>query len=44
MKILLRLGSDVTIKSDKIRARFVGRLIQNLQAAFGTTGIKAIIT
>lgn len=43
MKILLRLGADITIKSDKIRARFVGRLIQNLQSAFSAAGVQAKI-
>lgn len=43
MKIVLRLGSDVTIKSDKVRAKFVGRLVCNLRAAFQAHGIEARI-
>ncbi len=43
MKILLRLTSDVTTKSDKVRAKFVGRMIRNITAAFDATGIEAVI-
>lgn len=43
MKILLRLASDITLKSDKIRARFVGRLLQNLKSGFRRGGVEATI-
>ncbi len=43
MKIILRLPSDLTTKSDKIRARFVTRLVKNLKAAFSSAGIEAKI-
>jgi thiamine biosynthesis protein ThiI len=40
VKYLLRLGSDLTLKSDKIRRRFVSRLLQNLRSAFAFHGIE----
>lgn len=43
MKYLVRLGSDITVKSDRIRARFVGRLDGNLRVGFKRAGVKAKI-
>ena len=43
MKILLRLSSDLTTKSDKIRARFVSRMLRNLQHGMRAAGIVAEI-
>lgn len=43
MKILCRYSSDLVIKSAKIRARFVSRLIQNIESAFAAAGIQAEI-
>jgi thiamine biosynthesis protein ThiI len=43
MKYLVRLGSDITVKSDRIRARFVGRLDANLRAGFKRAAVEATI-
>jgi thiamine biosynthesis protein ThiI len=43
MKILVRLGADLTVKSDRIRAKFVTRLVRNMQAALAGAGIAATI-
>lgn len=43
MKILLRLTSELTTKSDKVRAKFVGRMIRNMNAAFAAAQIKVTI-
>lgn len=41
MKVLVRLAADLTVKSDRIRAKFVGRMIRNLQHGFAAAGVEA---
>lgn len=41
MKILVRLSPDLTIKSDRVRAKFVSRMLRNINSAFMTQGIVA---
>ncbi len=43
MKILVRLGADLTIKSDRVRAKFTGRMIGNMKQAFRDHGITATV-
>lgn len=40
MQYIVRLGADIIIKSNRIRARFITRLIHNLRAACDQAGIK----
>jgi thiamine biosynthesis protein ThiI len=41
VKFLLRLSPDLTIKADKTRRRFLRMLIENLQDAFASHGMRA---
>ena len=34
MKILVRLGADLVIKSDRVRSRFQARMIKNMKFGF----------
>jgi thiamine biosynthesis protein ThiI len=43
MQYIVRFGSDIVIKSSRIRAQFVRRMVANIQAGFKVRGIKAEI-
>lgn len=43
MKVLVRLAAEMAIKSDRIRARFLSRLIRNIQEALSSQGIRCYI-
>ncbi len=43
MQYIVRFGSDIVIKSSRIRAQFVRRMVANMQAGFKARGIKAEI-
>ncbi len=40
MKILIRLAAEMAIKSDRIRAKFLNRLMRNIQEALSSQNIK----
>lgn len=44
MKLLLRLAPDLTVKSDRIRAKFVNRLVHNIRTALGDAGVPFALT
>lgn len=44
MKLLLRLAPDLTIKSDRIRAKFLNRLVHNIRTALEGAGIEYKLT
>src|SRR5437764_620907 len=43
MKILVRLSTEVTVKSARIRSRFVTRMIRNMEAGFRAAKIHATV-
>lgn len=43
MKVLVRLAADLTVKSDRIRAKFVSRMLRNIQHGFKAAGVEASI-
>ncbi len=43
MQYIVRFGSDIVIKSSRIRVQFVRRMVANMQAGFKARGIKAEI-
>jgi thiamine biosynthesis protein ThiI len=43
LRILLRLAPEIVIKSDRVRARFQGRLVTNLSKGFELAGVEAKI-
>ena len=44
MKILVRLGADLVIKSDRVRSRFQARMIKNMKFGFKRSGVNADVT